>query len=40
MIVRCTVRCGVINPEHAKKAPLSRGNGDAVSVGCPFWSAA
>jgi hypothetical protein len=30
---------GVLNPEHAKKAPFSFGNGDAVSAGCPFWRA-
>ncbi len=34
------VRCGVLNPEHAQNTPSSRGNGDAVSVGCPFWSPA
>jgi hypothetical protein len=34
------VRCGVLNPEHAQNTPFSRGNGDAVSVGCPFWSQA
>jgi hypothetical protein len=34
------VWCGVINPEHASKPSFSLGNGDAVPVGCPFWSPA
>jgi hypothetical protein len=31
---------GVLNPGHAPRASFSRGNGDAVSVGCLFWSPA